>query len=276
MKKVLIPIELTYLSKCALELGAQLANKAKAEIEVVAEIETLDDGKSFTSSGEVIANNEATVDNFELKRAVKQRIDQRYQEIHEWVPGLKVEPKIIYGLMPHALVEEVKKVDPDLVLLGGDRFDLSDDTANFFLRHAIAPSLLLKCSLTQIEDYQDIIFLPNESDSEDLIIHLKALQALFQANIHLLRIVRPHHHETSNEAENRLKTYQKKHDLVGPVHVFNDKSEEDGLVHFSNRFEHAIVASGLHKRNFRDWLVGEYPEGQIIAGSQHPVWLFKG
>lgn len=276
MKKVLIPIELTYLSKCALELGTQLAKKAKAKIEVVAEIETLDDEKSFTSSGEVIANNEASVYNFELKKAVKRRIDQRYQEIIEWVPDLKVEPKIIYGLMPHVLVEEVKKVKPDLVLLGGDRLDLSDDTANLFLRHAIAPSLLLKCSLTQIEDYQDIVFLPNDSDSEDLISHLKALKALFQAKIHLLRIIRPNHFETSDEAENWLKNYQKKHDLDGTVHVFNDQSEEDGLVHFSDRFEHAIVASGLHKRNFRDWLVGEYPEGQIVVGSQHPVWLFKG
>ena len=230
MKKVLIPIELTYLSKCALELGAQLAQKAKAEIEVVAEIETLDDGTSFTSSGEVIANNEASVYNFELQRAVRQRIDQRYQEINEWVPGLKVEPKIIYGLVPHVLVEEVKKVDPDLVLLGGDRFDLSGDTANLFLRHAIAPSLLLKCSLTQIEDYQDIVFLPNESDSKDLISHLKALQDLLQANVHLLRVVRPNHYETNDDAENWLKNYQKKHDLAGTVHVFNDQSEEDGLV----------------------------------------------
>lgn len=276
MKKVLIPVELSYLSKCALELGTQLAEKATAEIEVVAEIETIDDGKSFTSTGEVIVNNEASAYNFELKKAVKQRMDQRYQEIHEWVPELKIEPKIIYGLMPHALVEEVKKVNPDLVLIGGDRFDLSDDTANLFLRHAIAPSLLLKCSLNQIEDYRDIVFLPNESDSEDLVSHLKALQALFQANVHLLRIIRPNHFETSDEAENWLKSYQKKHDLDGTVHVFNDKSEEDGLVHFSDRFEHAIVASGLHKRNFRDWLVGEYPEGQIITESSHPVWLFRG
>ena len=35
MQKILVPTEFTYLSKCALELGMQVANKAQATVDVV-------------------------------------------------------------------------------------------------------------------------------------------------------------------------------------------------------------------------------------------------
>lgn len=276
--KVLIPVEVTYLSKCALELSSQIAKKAGAHIEVVADIETLEENEGFSNtSGEWVRDDSNTVYNGLLTQAVGNRLKEKSNQIKNWTPELEVEPKIIYGMMPDILLEKIERSESDLVMIGGDRFDQGDSELDALIRKSSAPVLTLKCALQKVENYQDIAFLAHKDDSRKLTDHLKQLQDLFEAKLHVVRVNTKESFLTANEAEEWLHEYVKNHHLENyEVVSYDHESEEEGILAYSQQFTHAIVASGVHERRFFDWLFGDHPEGQLIADSIHPVWTFKG
>lgn len=276
MENVLVPTEFTFLSKCALELGIELAAVASAEIHVVSIIEPFYNA-FMEPSDKYSEDPTSSIANIHQTEAARKRMQERVMEIREWAPQLKVTPKISFGHKLEVLLAETVSHQADVVIVGGDQYQSSDKVMDNFLHQSDSPVLTLKCKINDLSHYRDIIFLADmDQDGSVLIKNLKKLQGLLDATIHVLRVNTPNHFLSFAKCTESLENYVKRHDLTHFELVSLDaQSEMEGLLAYCENIQHAFVAMAVHDRSFLDKLMGNIPEGEILANSVHPVWTYK-
>ena len=277
MKKVLVPTEFTYLSSCALNLGLQIAKQANASINVVSVIEP--NYNEFMEEYETYSYDPtSTLKNIQITEEARERMHERAEEISKWFPDQEIFPKIIYGKKTESLKKEIREQLIDLVIMGGDLFDPEDKKSNSILYNADAPVVILKCMINGLEKFRDIILLMDfDQDSSDLIEHLKSLQELLKAKIHVVRVNKPKSALSPQKCEESLESYSAKHMLQNFKTVSIDATTEmEGLLSYCDTIDNAFVALGVHKRSFLGKLItNQNAAEEIIANSVHPVWTFK-
>lgn len=258
-------------------MGLDLANLAKAEIEVLSVIETKEN--IYMEKTDTYHNDPtSSIRNIELTESARSRMQARVEEIAAWAPELELTPKILYGDRSQVLAEEVAKQGADLVIMGGDLYDPSDQKANEFFHQVDAPVLILKCMIDGLAQFKDIIFLADlENDSSELIKHLKDLQRLLGAKIHVLRINTPKNFLSLKKCTESLESYANRYELENYELVSRDApSEKEGLLAYCDTIQHAFVATAVHQRTFLQSLMNNKDDQrEIIANSVHPIWMFK-
>ncbi|MEM9338141.1 MAG: universal stress protein [Bacteroidota bacterium] len=278
MHKILIPTELTYLSKCALQLGVELAELAEASIEVLSAIATNE--SVYMEGGERYHDApQSSIKNISLTESARAKMHQRVEEIASIAPELELTPKILFGDRSNILIEEVANQHIDLVIMGGDLYNPADKEANKFLKAVEVPVLVLKCMISGLSKFKDIIFLVDaNNDSSQLVKNLKVLQQLLTAKIHLLHVKTPKRGFLPLEKEAEpLEQYAERNGFENVVLVEKEaKTEIEGLREYCETIQDAFVALGIHERSFLQSLIsGDKNYGEIIANSIHPLWLFR-
>ena len=276
MKKILVPTEFTYLSECALNLGVQLAKFAGAEISVVSVVEP--HHNQFMDKDEVYSQDPtSSIKNISITEKAREAMQQRAEEISKMLPGTPIAPKIIYGHKAIELVGELKKSAANLVIIGGDLYDPKEKFAGEFLRSSPVPVVILKCMINGLDELRDIVLLADsENDSSELIAHLKELQKVLMAKIHVVRINTPKNFLEPKKCTATLEQYASMHGLENIKLVSLDaKSEAEGLKTYAETIKSAFVCLGIHKRSFLERLIGSdtSPE-EVIVNSSHPVWTY--
>ena len=132
--------------------------------------------------------------------------------------------------------------------------------------------------VSALDQFKDIILLIDfENDSSLLVNHLKSLQQLLDAKIHLLRVNTPKNFLSQKKCDDTLESYASKHQLRNFVTVnLEEKNEMEGLMAYCETIQNAFVALGVHKRGFLEKLITNRNKAEeLIANSVHPVWTFK-
>ncbi len=277
MNRILVPTELTYLSSCALNLGMQLAKLAEAEIKITSVVEPLHN--VFMEEEEKYSHDPtSSIKNLRITEEARTRMHERAEEISKWFPDQAIAPKILFGNKVDTLIEEINQQAIDLVIMGGDLYDPKDRQANEFLKKSHSPVVILKCMINQLDKFQDIIFLADtDRDSDQLIAHLKELQKLLKAKIHVLRINTPKNFLAPKRCMETLETFASRNQIENTELVSWDaKSEIEGLMSYCDTIKNAFVCMGVHERGFlQSLLTNTLKEEDVIANSVHPVWTFS-
>ena len=277
MNKILVPTEFTYLSKCALQLGLELAELGKTKIQVLSVVESNEN--MYMEKSERFHNHPmSSIKNIQLTETARERMHQRVVEIAEWAPELTLPPKIVFGNRTQVLIQEAREEAIDMIIMGGDLYEPADREANEFLRAVSTPVLILKCMISQLNQFKDIIFLADlDNDSSELIRHLKKLQHLLSAKLHVLRVNTPRNFLSFQKCKASLESYAKKYQLENFELITKDaRSELAGLMDYCEAIKHAFVASAVHERSFLRSLMNNKDDmGEMIANSVHPLWMFK-
>ena len=276
-KNVIIPTEFTYLSECALNLGVQIAKKSNATIDVVSVIEP--NHNAFMEEGEAYSHDPtSSIKNIQITEEARARMHERAEEIAKWAPDQKVLPKVLYGNKTQSIQKEIRDHQIDLVIMGGDLYDQNDEKTNNLLYIADAPIVILKCMVNALDQFKDIIFLiDSDHDSFLLVDHLKSLQELLCAKIHLLRINTPKNFLSAKKCNESLEAYAAQHYMTNFTTVnLEAKTELEGLMAYCETIPNAFVALGVHKRSFMEKLITNRNKAEeLIANSVHPVWTFR-
>jgi len=162
--------------------------------------------------------------------------------------------------------------------MGGDLYDPKDEKSNEILYQADAPVVILKCMISELDQFRDIILLvDSEHDSTDLVHELKDLQELLNAKIHLLLVNTPKNFLSPKKCDESLESYASHHTIENFVTVSLDAPTElEGLSQYCETIKHAFVALGVHRRGFLTSLITNRNKAEeLIANSVHPVWTFK-
>lgn len=278
MNHILVPTAFTYLSKCALNLGLEMAKLANARMHVLSAMEPNHNG--FMEKNDSYSQDPtSSVRNIHLTEKARTEMHARAEEISAWFPDQTIYPKIVYGDQVELIAQEVVEEQIDLLIMGGDLYDPADDTSSRLIRTITAPVVILKCMISGLEQFNDIILLADEDkDSDVLISELKNFQDLLQAKIHVLHVNTPKKLFTKQKCAHVLETYVSRHVLSNFKTVsIEAKTEQEGLLQYCETIPHAFVAMGMHERGFmRSMLSNKAKKEEIIANSVHPVWAYRG
>ena len=278
MYRILVPTELTYLSSCALKLGLEIAEVAKAKIDVLSVVEP--NYNHFMEENQQYSHDStSSIKNIKIQEEARQKMHERTEEIAQWFPDQKIAPKIVYGNQTQEMLKEVERIGSDMVVLGVDLFESSDKKTVDFLKQSAAPILALKCMISKLDNFKDIVFLSDtENDSPELIQHLKKLQALLGAKLHVLRVNTPQNFLSPKKCTATLEQYASFHALENmKLESFEATTELQGLMAYGETVPNAFTAIGIHNRSFMKRLMtNNFKVDEVIAVSDHPVWTFKG
>ena len=278
MYRVLVPTEMTYLSSCALKLGLEIAKAAEAKIDVLSVVEPnynyyMDKGQEYSR------DSMSSIKNIKIQEEARRKMHERTEEIAQLFPDQKIAPKIVYGNKTQEMLTEVEKMEPNLVVLGADLFDSSDQETVNFIKQSPSPVLALKCMISGLDKFKDIVFLADpQNDSSKLISHLKELQNLLDARLHVLRVNTPKNFLSPKNCTAELEEFTSFHELENILMESLDaKSEIEGLMTYCETINNAFVSLGMHNRPFLQRLMKKDVKVEdVITNSVHPVWMYRG
>lgn len=278
MNRILIPLDLTYLSQCAFTFGTQLAERLQLPVQLFASVPSVRPGGPIIGPGEYVTASKSSF--YEQQEVADKTIEvaEHITELQQWHPSLDVAPTVQVGEPVATLLAEIQRHSPHLMVFGSDCYNTSDIQLDRLIRQAACPVLTVKCQLAPPEAYRDVVFLVDpERDNQPIMHHLVAFQRELDAQLHLLRVNTPDNYTVTTSATQTLQKLIDQYQLENVTHtVVSANTEYEGLMHYGHSLEQTILALSTHKRSFLQRLLRPNEEEKLIVSSAHPVWTFGG
>ncbi len=283
MKKILVPTDFSKPAKLATDAAIAIAKKAKAQI-VLLHILEQPSSKSFNVTGEASSG-----DSWEEKLFTMRLIERAKNEFTKIVQeaeseGVKVSQHLRLGNPFHGMQTVITELNVDLVVMGtSGRSKLEEmlvgSNTEKVVRHAHCPVLTIheKPSNT---DFKNIIYATSMTENEKSFSDvIKNVQEIYDATVHIVRINTPMNFRPDTEVKTIMRNFAKKIRLKNyTLNVFNDLSEEEGIIHFADSIQADLIGMATHGRTgFAHVLAGSVAE-DVVTHSKRPVltYLIKG
>jgi nucleotide-binding universal stress UspA family protein len=282
MKKILVPTDFSEQADNALQVAAAIAAKNGAEIHLLHVLDvSLGGGFGFNTMGEPTSTSMMD------QVYILQLIDITKKRLADIAQNLKVAPNVnvsavvqtghIFGSISVYADEEKF----DLIVMGtkgasGLKELLVGSNTERVVRNASCPVLSVKNVLPDFT-IRKMVFASNfESNQLAAVGQLKTMQELFNAHIHLVYINVPNNFVGTRviraKANEFVQRYQlSKYDFT----VYDDNSEEEGIIHFAEEVGADVIAVATHGRTgFSHLLSGSIAE-DIVNHANRPVLTFN-
>jgi nucleotide-binding universal stress UspA family protein len=275
MKKILVPCDFSKPAINAFRFALDIAAQSKGTVYLMNAIElpVLHDTVIMP-----VLNFEA-----ELLKDLKEKAEKLFAKIITKynAEGVQVRSEVIFGPPSREIVECVSRQKIDLVVMGshgasGMREFFVGSNAEKVVRNSSAPVLVVKeYSKGSI---RNIVF-PNTLESEhqeDLTMKIKALQAFFKAQLHIVWINTPINFSSDTETLKRLEGFAKRFMLKDySIHVFNHRDEEMGILEFTKMIKGDIIAMATHGRRGISHLLNGSLAEDVVNHNRGLVWTYS-
>jgi nucleotide-binding universal stress UspA family protein len=279
MKKILVPTDFSNPAKLAMEVAIGIAKKAKAEIVLLHVIEIPAD-ESFNTEGQVSQSEDWEDRLFTMKliEVSKKQLSAARKTIED--EGIPVSYKLKMGNPFHAMRTSITDENADLVVMGTsgrskiEEMIIGSNTEKV-VRHAKCPVLTVHEKSSET-DFKNIVYATSMSEDEkefsNIIINT---QELYGSTIHLVRINTPMNFKPDTVVKETMEKFAKKLQLKNYIlNVFNDYSEEEGIIHFANSINADLIALATHGRTgFAHVIAGSIAE-DVANHSRTPVLTY--
>ncbi|HEY0768725.1 MAG TPA: universal stress protein, partial [Sphingobacteriaceae bacterium] len=253
MKTILIPTDFSKVAQAATKVAIGIAKRASARLLLLHIIER-PDPVSFNVEGQI---SEPT--NWEDKLFTARLIEKAKKEIaavtnEASLEGVKVKSELRLGNPFHGMREVITEHEVDLVVMGtSGRSKLEEmiigSNTEKVIRHASCPVLTVHEKAGQA-DFKNIVYATSMSDDEKEFAEVvRNTQAMYGSTIHLVRINTPQNFQSDTVVRKVMADFAKKIKLKNfTLNVFNDYSEEQGILHFASQIDADLVAMATHGR----------------------------
>ncbi len=275
MKKILVPIDFSKQAEYAAKVAAKIAEQTGGELHLLHVLELPTDIIDPSNYGN--ANNSPTTLLY-MKKAQEQfeKLTKRY-----FLRNVKIVKSVFFHNTFDGIIAESKKQNIDLVVMGSQGtsgFDeiLVGSNTEKVVRHSDVPVIVIK---SEIDDFKmnNIIFASDFREYyKDSFKKLVIFANKFNAKVHLLRVITPSHFESSFVAKQSIIKFIADTGVgEHTVNLYNDKSIEDGVLHFGEEIEADIIAINTHKKRGLIHLFNNSVSGNIANHAIRPVITFK-
>ncbi|HEX5172005.1 MAG TPA: universal stress protein [Cyclobacteriaceae bacterium] len=278
MKKILVPTDFSKPANIAVEVAGDIARKSGAEIILLHVVEGASES-SFNIEGETgLGNVEDKLFTLKLIERSKKSLAKAVEDPK--LKGLKVRPELRMGTPFHGMKTIIAENKVDLVVMGtAGRSDFSamiiGSNTEKVVRHSHSPVLtVLKKPATS--DFKNIVYATSMSKEEEVFSRIvKRTQQLYDATIHLVRINTPGNFQRDAVVKKYMEDFAKKLQLKNyTLNVFNDLTEEEGIIYFADSIDADLIAMATHGRTgFAHVLAGSIAE-DVVSHSKRPVLTF--
>lgn len=279
MKTILIPTDFSKVAKIATKVAIGIAKRASAKLVLLHIIER-PDSVSFNIEGQI-----SELDNWEDKLYTLKLIEKAKKEMaavreEAGAIDVNVTSELRLGNPFHGMREVITEHDVDLVVMGTSGHSKLEEmiigsNTEKVIRHAACPVLTVHDRPGKNE-FKNIVYATSLSDDEiDFAAVVKNTQEMYGSTVHVLRINTPENFQSDTVVKKVMNDFAKKIKLKNyTLNVFNDHSEEEGIIHFADSINADLVAMSTHGRTgFAHVLVGSIAE-DVANHSSRPVLTY--
>jgi nucleotide-binding universal stress UspA family protein len=143
------------------------------------------------------------------------------------------------------------------------------------VRHSNCPVLTVHKKPIRSE-FKNIVYATSMSKDEEVFSRIvRKTQQLYDATVHLVRINTPGNFQRDTIVKKYMQDFAKKLQLKNfTINVFNDLTEEEGIIYFAESINADLIAMATHGRTgFAHVLAGSIAE-DVVTHSKRPVLTF--
>ena len=209
MKRILVPTDFSKEAGYALDAAANISSKTGAQILLMHVVEGFVHGSFSTQGG---TPDDLSEEVFMKKLLEKGKSDLEKLVTNRNLEGVSISTAVKVGNPFHHIARDILDNEADLVIIGskgasGYEEVLIGSNTERVVRHSNCPVITVKepIDFTQVTD---IVFAADFIDTEDNVAnHLKNLQNVLDAKLHLVKVDTPSNFESSREIKNRIHTF---------------------------------------------------------------------
>lgn len=279
MKTILVPTDFSTQANNALDLALQVAKINGSKILLINVIEGMR-SFSFNTMGDLedASGEEAFL--------VKKLVDQTKANLNEIVAetdtgGVDLEAMVEIGSPYESIAHVITNHDADLVIMGtrgssGVEEVLIGSNTEKVVRYAKCPVITIKDKVV-LSEIKHLVFATSlMEDQPEIVARLKMARTNFGVKLHLVKVNTPNNFHTDRQIAEEFKKYLDKHDLQDcETHVYNEASEEDGIMYFAEDLGDCMIAIGTHGRTGLLHLLSGSIAEDLVNHSKIPVWTFS-
>jgi nucleotide-binding universal stress UspA family protein len=279
MKKILVPTDFSKPAMIAAEVAANIAKKANSELTFLHVVEEAV-GNSLNVEGQVSVDSRWEEKLFTMKlieRGKKQLTKLAEDSKFE---GINVKQELRVGSPYHGMNKIITEKKVDLVVMGTaghsdfEQMIIGSNTEKV-VRMSHCPVLTVH-NKPSSKDFKSNVYATSMDRDEEVFSRVvRATQKLYDATIHLVRINTPGNFQRDVVVKNYMQDFAKKLQLKNfTINVFNDVSEEEGIIYFADSIDADLIAMATHGRTgFAHVLAGSIAE-DVVSHSKRPVLTF--
>jgi nucleotide-binding universal stress UspA family protein len=279
MKKILVPTDFSKPAMIAAEVAADIAKKANAELTLLHVVEEAV-GNSMNVEGQVTADSrwEERLFTMKLIEKAKKQLTKLVEDPK--FEGVRVKQELRIGSPYHGMNTIIVERKVDLVVMGTaghselEHMIIGSNTEKI-VRMSHCPVLTMH-SKPASKEFKNIVYATSMDKDEEVFSRIvRATQKLYDATIHLVRINTPGNFQRDVVVKKYMQDFAKKLQLKNfTLNVFNDVSEEEGIIYFADSIDADLVAMATHGRTgFAHVLAGSIAE-DVVSHSKRPVLTF--
>jgi len=279
MKKILVPTDFSKQATLAVEVAADIARKAGAELILLHVIEEAV-GNSMNIEGQVTADAGWEEKLFTMKLIEKAKKQMAKFTDDSKLDGIKVKQELRIGSPYHGMNTIISEKKVDLVVMGtAGRSELEQmiigSNTEKVVRTAHCPVLTVH-NKPQSKDFKNIVYATSMDKHEEVFSRIvRTTQKIYDSTIHLVRINTPGNFQRDAVVKRYMQDFAKKLQLKNyTINVFNDINEEEGIIYFADSINADLIAMSTHGRTgFAHVLAGSIAE-EVVSHSRRPVLTF--
>lgn len=275
MKTILVPTDFSKEAGYALDAAIDLAARAGAQVILLHVVEGFVPGSFATQGG---GPDDISEELFMRKLLEKGKNDLSKLVANRKLENINIITNVKVGNPFHHIARDILDNEADLVVMGskgasGYEEVLIGSNTERVVRYSKCPVITIKKPV-EFSQVTDIVFAANFIEAEDNVAaELITLQNLLGAKLHLVKVDTPGNFESSRTIKKRIHAFVQKHGLENyTMEIYNESTEEDGIIYFAEDIDADMIALATHGRTGLKHLLSGSIAEDIVNHAQRPVW----
>jgi nucleotide-binding universal stress UspA family protein len=279
MKNILVPTDFSKTSIIALETAVEIAKKSGSEITLLHVVEEATPS-SYSVTGEWQTETNWSDKLFTLKLLEKAKAQLEKVVNDPRFASVKLYGELRLGNAFHGMRTIITEHKVDLVVMGTrghsklEEMVIGTNTERV-VRHARCPVLSVHRKPASV-DFKNIVYATAMHKDEEVFSRIiKRTQQLYNSTIHLVRINTPGDFQRDYVVREYMEKFAKKLGLKNyTINIFNDITEEEGIIYFAETIDADLIAMATHGRTgFAHVMAGSIAE-DVVGHAKRPVLTF--
>lgn len=279
MKKILVPTDFSKISIAALEVGVEVAKKSNSKIILLHVVE------EATPDSYSIVGEWRKSENWQDKLFTAKLIEKAKAQLEKLVldprfAAVEVNGALRLGNAYHGMNSIITDQKVDLVVMGTQgktklEHMLIGSNTERVVRNAKCPVLSITKKPAKV-NFKNIVYATAMHKDEEIFARfVKETQELYNSKVHLVRINTPGDFQRDFAVRDYMEKFAKKLGLKNyTINIFNDLTEEDGIVYFAESIDADLIAMATHGRTgFAHVMAGSIAE-DVVGHAKRPVLTY--
>jgi len=279
MERILVPVDFSVYSQKALEAAAYIALQKNCEVKLLHVVQQVYVPK-MGSFGDPLFEDELQMDYQARIMEVKERLLKGFVDRLK-SKGVKCSGDIVQGKVSKEVLLHAAEEDIDLIIVGkkGESdFEevLFGSTTLKLIRKSSVPLLILKNTEAAFK-IKTIVFASDfEEPVHKIIAKVKSMAQAFGGDLHFLKVNTPSGNVPEAKIQKTLDEIRDDFKLENnPVHLVTDKTEEEGILHFTKQVQADVLCLVSHEKKGLERFFSDSISENIVKESDCAIVTYK-